>query len=144
MTTDTTNKKDRFTPKGILLAAICFMMLGTLLELYLLSHYEDGLQLIPIICILLSAVLLMVSVFKPSKIIRRLFAFLMISTAFSGVFGIFLHLQVNVEFEQEMTPTLPKWDLFVESLSGAIPALAPGSLIVLALIGYSYLKLTKN
>ncbi|MDX1314396.1 MAG: hypothetical protein R3356_02740, partial [Eudoraea sp.] len=44
----------------------------------------------------------------------------------------------------EMTPSAKGWDLFVESLSGALPALAPGSMIVLALIGYSYLILLKQ
>ena len=50
----------------------------------------------------------------------------------------------NFEFEQEMKPTAKTWDLFVESLSGAFPALAPLTLIILSLIGYTYLKLINH
>ncbi|MEO1715042.1 MAG: hypothetical protein AAFU60_17060, partial [Bacteroidota bacterium] len=65
-------------------------------------------------------------------------------TALSGVYGAYLHLQANYEFEQEMRPSAENWDLLVESLSGALPALAPASMIVLALIGYSYSMLIKQ
>ena len=68
----------------------------------------------------------------------------MLLTALSGVYGTFLHLRANFEFEQEMKPTETGLNLFLESLSGALPALAPGSLIALALIGYSYLILLKQ
>jgi len=43
-----------------------------------------------------------------------------------------------------MKPTATKWELFSESLSGALPTLAPMSMLVLALIGYSYLILIKQ
>tara|TARA_B100000767_G_scaffold269985_1_gene292810 strand:+ start:1707 stop:1856 length:150 start_codon:yes stop_codon:yes gene_type:complete len=43
-----------------------------------------------------------------------------------------------------MKPTANFWELFSESLSGALPTLAPMSMIVLALIGYSYLILIKQ
>ena len=67
----------------------------------------------------------------------------MVITALAGLYGVFLHLQANFQFEQEMTPTHTNWELFTESLSGAIPALAPGSLVAFSIIGYSYSKLTK-
>lgn len=72
------------------------------------------------------------------------FQLLMVATALSGLYGIYLHLRANYEFELEMKPTLGGWELFTESLSGALPALAPASMIVLALIGYSYSILLKQ
>ena len=65
-------------------------------------------------------------------------------TSLSGIYGAFLHLQANYEFEQDMKPTANFWELFSESLSGALPTLAPMSMVVLALIGYSYLILIKQ
>lgn len=135
---------EKFSVKRIIIAALSFMMLGTLLELYLLNHFEDWLQFIPFVCIFASAIMMIVLMLKQSEIIQKLFVFLMIATAMCGMYGIYLHLSVNFQFEQEMTPSHSNWDLFVESLSGAIPTLAPGSLIVLALIGYSYIKLIKQ
>lgn len=114
------------------------------MELYLLEHYEDRLQLIPILCIALLLVLMVILLFRKSAIVQGVFKFVLLLTAGSGVYGIFLHLSANYEFEQEMRPSVKGWDLFVESLSGALPTLAPGSMIVLALIGYSYLTLLKQ
>jgi hypothetical protein len=52
--------------------------------------------------------------------------------------GMGLHQSANAEFEQEMDPSLTGMKLFRESLSGATPALAPGTMIQLGLIGLVY------
>lgn len=117
------------------------MTVGTVLELVLLSHYEDRLQLIPILCIALIMINATILVFRRTSFIKATFKLVLVVTAVSGFYGSFLHLQANYEFELEMRPTANSWNLFLESLSGAFPALAPFSMIVLALIGYSYLIL---
>ncbi|MEL6976266.1 MAG: hypothetical protein AAGL29_12825 [Bacteroidota bacterium] len=127
-----------------ILITFLFISMGTIMELYLLEHYEDRLQLIPILCIALLLVLMVILLIRKSAIVQGVFKFVLLLTAGSGVYGIFLHLRANYEFEQEMRPSVKGWDLFVESLSGALPSLAPGSMIVLALIGYSYLTLLKQ
>jgi hypothetical protein len=53
----------------------------------------------------------------------------------AGLLGMWLHYDSNVEFELEMTPSIGAADLFRESMTGAIPALAPGTMIQLGLIG---------
>ncbi len=133
-----------FPVKKVIIAALLFMLLGTALELYLLDHYEDVLQLIPLLCIGISILVMFLLFFQRTVFLIRLFTFIMGLTALSGFYGAFLHLQANYEFEQEMTPTASGWELFWESLSGALPALAPGSMIVLALLGYSYVLLLKQ
>ena len=133
-----------FPVKKVIIAALLFMLLGTALELYLLDHYEDALQLIPLLCIGISILIMFLLFFQRTAFLIRLFKFVMGLTALSGFYGAFLHLQANYEFEQEMTPTASGWELFWESLSGALPALAPGSMIVLALLGYSYVLLLKQ
>lgn len=130
--------------KRILLAAFVFMTVGTVLELYLLDHYEGVQQLIPVLCIGTSILILIVLFFRKTNLTLKLFKSVLVLTALSGVYGAFLHLLANYEFEQEMKPTARGWDLFVESLSGALPTLAPFSMIVLALIGYSYVILIKQ
>lgn len=130
--------------KKIILVGFLLMMLGTVSELYLLNHYEDTLQFIPILSIGLLLLLVLVLFFYRSKFLQMVFKILLVLTALSGIYGSLLHLQANYEFELEMTPTLSGWDLFLESLSGALPALAPLSMVVLALIGYSYLILINH
>ena len=130
--------------KQVIVLALLFMMMGTLLELYLLEHYEDTFQLIPVLCIAFSLTNLIILLFKKSKKIINLFKLMLVLTSLSGVYGVLLHLQSNFEFEQDMKPTATNWELFSESLSGALPTLAPMSMLVLALIGYSYLILIKQ
>lgn len=125
----------------LLFVGISFLLIGTGLELYLLRHFEDFFQLIPLICIASSLIVLGVMQVRVSRFIQQLFSVLMLMTALAGIYGIVLHIQTNFQFEQEMTPTHSNWDLFVESLTGAIPALAPGSLIAFSILGYSYNKL---
>ncbi|MCX2718026.1 hypothetical protein [Lentiprolixibacter aurantiacus] len=138
------NKTSEFGLKRVIIVALLFMMVGTALELYLLNHYEGTLQLIPIICIGASITTLAILHFHRTTYTIRIYKLVLGLTALSGVYGTFLHLQANFEFEVEMKPTAKTWDLFLESLSGALPSLAPGSMIVLALIGYSYLLLLKQ
>jgi amino acid permease len=130
--------------KQLILVAILFMMIGTAMELYLLDHYEGTLQLIPLLCIGATLLVMLLLFVRKTRRLMGIFQILLGLTALSGVYGVFLHLRANYEFEQEMKPTAEPWDVFVESLAGALPSLAPASMIVLALIGYSYLLLLKR
>ena len=130
--------------KKVLVLALLFMMIGSLLELYLLDHYEDTWQLIPILSVGTTLVTLLILFFKKTTKVVNLFKAVLILTALSGVYGVYLHLQSNFEFEQDMKPTATNLELITESLSGALPTLAPMSLVVLACIGYSYLILIQQ
>jgi len=128
----------RFSVKRIISVTLLFMLVGTAAELYLLEHFEDTQQLIPLLCIGTILLLLLLLLFRSSKRAIQLFRLVMGLTALSGLVGALLHLRANYEFELEMKPTATGWELFTESLSGALPTLAPASMIVLALIGYAY------
>ena len=50
-----------------------------------------------------------------------------------------LHFQVNMEFQLEMDPSLKGLDLYRKAiLAKAPPALAPGAMIQLGLVGLAY------
>lgn len=134
----------RIPLNGVIISAMLFILFGTAMELYLLGHYEDFYQLIPLVCIGSALLVFVILFFKRAIWVMRLFKIIIVLTALSGVYGIGLHLQANYEFEQELRPTASVWNLLAESLSGALPTLAPGSMIVLALIGYSYTILLKQ
>jgi hypothetical protein len=56
----------------------------------------------------------------------------------SGVVGVWLHYQGNVEFELEMYPSMRGVELVQKTLTGATPVLAPGSMTLLGLIGLTH------
>jgi hypothetical protein len=62
----------------------------------------------------------------------------------AGILGIFLHYQGNVEFELEQNPGASRWALFREAVQGATPALAPGVMVQLGLLGLLYAFLTST
>ena len=53
----------------------------------------------------------------------------------SGVLGVGLHYRGNHEFEREMYPTMAGMELVRNTLTGATPVLAPGSMALLGLVG---------
>ena len=52
-----------------------------------------------------------------------------------GLLGIYLHLDNNLEFEQDLRPNVIGWKLWWNALKGAVPATAPGALILLGSTG---------
>jgi hypothetical protein len=56
-----------------------------------------------------------------------------------GALGVVMHYQGNVEFQREVDPTLHGWPLFAKAIRAkAPPALAPGSMAQLGLLGLVY------
>ena len=86
-----------------------------------------------------SVVMSAVVVFKPSSAAVRLFQLVMLLMIISGAVGMYLHLQANMEFQLEMDATLTGWALLKKSIvAKAPPALAPGAMMQLGLIGLAY------
>ena len=56
----------------------------------------------------------------------------------AGLLGVYLHFAGNVEFAIERTPELRGFALVWKALRGATPALAPGALAQLGLLGLIY------
>jgi len=120
------------------MALLIFLFLhgGLILELILIGHLESFWQLIPLISLGLG----LVSLFLYSKSLL-LVKICYLITIMSGVLGVFLHLKSNWEFEQEMYVGIGIADLIIRSFSGALPALAPGTLIPIGLMGFHLIQL---
>lgn len=122
----------------MLLFILVLGLIGTAAELMLLQHYENGWQALPLVLIGLALlVLVWHGVTRGPASVRGLQA-VMVLFLLSGLIGVGLHHNANAEFELEMDPTLRGFRLFRESLSGATPALAPGTMVQLGLIGLMY------
>lgn len=119
--------------------------LGLVLELLLLGHLEPGWQLLPVPLLALATLLLCWQLLGGKPMLFLLSNGLL---GIAGLIGIGLHLTNNREFELELQPNQDQLTLLAESLTGALPVLAPGALIMLGLLGYLYHQLatldTKN
>lgn len=124
--------------RSLLLAIFLLGVLGAGSELVLLGHYEEPWQLVPLGMIGLSLAVLVVRLFRNDARTLRVFQVCMLLFVAAGILGIYLHYQSNVEFELEMNPAAAGWELIRESLTGAMPALAPGTMAYLGLIGLLY------
>ena len=138
MTTDRT-LPDGSSLRPFLLALRAIGAAGLLAELLLLEHYESGWQWTPLV--LLGTMLVAAALVwrRPSSATVRFFQTVMWLCLAAGAVGVFLHYDGNVEFELERE-ALSGWPLFWEAIRGATPALAPGALAQLGLLGlvYSY------
>ncbi len=68
----------------------------------------------------------------------RVFRLLMWLDLGAGVAGTLLHYRGNTEFELEMYPGIHGFALFKEAMTGAFPALAPGSMVLFGLLGLAW------
>lgn len=124
--------------KKILLAAFVISLLGTGAELLLLEHFEGLWQLMPLVLIGLGLLALLWFKSSASTVSTYFFRALMLVFMVSGILGFALHYQGNMAFELEMYPSMSGWTLIWETLRGATPVLAPGTMIATGLVGWAY------
>lgn len=113
-------------------------MAGILVELLLLEHFEDAWQLVPLVLLGFGLAALPWHAMAPSATTARVWRTLMALFILAGLVGFYMHYSGNVEFELEQTPSAARWVLFREAMMGATPALAPGVMIQIGLIGLLY------
>ena len=124
--------------RRILLALVLLGAVGLLVELALLEHFDSVSQWIPLalLAVVLGAVAGVRAQRGPRAI--RFFQAVMALCVLAGAVGILLHYRGNVEFELERDGSLRGLALFWEAIRGATPALAPGALSQLGLLGLAY------
>lgn len=129
------SQKENTVSRRLLHAALIAGMIGTGVELVLLGHYEDFWQLVPVVVLAAGLVVSIWHIAAPSRLSGRVLCVVMLIFILSGLVGLGLHFNGNMEFELEMYPGLEGWPLIWESLRGAVPALAPGTMIFVGLVG---------
>jgi hypothetical protein len=121
-----------------LLATLVTGLLGTGAELLLLGHFESTQQRIPLALLTLGAATAGWHMLAPTRATVRALQVVMTLTVASGAVGVGLDYQGNEEFELEMYPAMRGVELFAKVLTGATPVLAPGSMVLLGLIGLTH------
>jgi len=108
---------------------------GTELELLLLGHFESASQVIPLVLLACGAGCVVWYAASPRRASVRAMQAMMGLFIASGLLGVALHYKGNVEFEREMYPTMRGFELVGKTLTGATPIFAPGSMVLLGLVG---------
>ncbi len=125
--------------RRVLLAILLIGMVGTTIELLLLKHVEEATQLIPLVLLGIAFAVVIWHAARPSAASLMTVQLMMVLFIAAGLIGIYLHYQANVEFQLEMDKSLAGMPLLWKVLAAkAPPALAPGSMSQLGLIGLAY------
>jgi hypothetical protein len=122
--------------RRLLVGVFVLGVVGISLELLLLGHDEDAWQAIPLA--LAGLALPSVVVVAVSRSAAWIYACRTLMGLFilSGVVGAGLHFQVNVEFQRDIDPSMGELALMRKAIRAkSPPALAPGAMIQLGLIG---------
>ena len=128
----------KFTLRQLVLGLVFIGIIGLEIELALLRHAESFSQWIPHIVLLVGFVASILIYVRPTPGTIRVFQAMMWIFVLVGLLGVFFHLKGNVEFAVERDPSLSGVKLIWKVLRGATPALAPGALSQLGLLGLLY------
>lgn len=122
-----------------LILALIFLSAGAMLvDLLLLEHFETAWQWAPLALLVPVLAIVAVVAFRPSRASVRLLQGAMLACIAAGLLGMFLHYRGNLEFELERDASLRGIALFWETIRGATPALAPGAMVQLGLLGLAF------
>ena len=124
--------------RTLLLAALAIGVIGTTGELILLRHIDKPAQWIPLVCLAASVPVLIWHAASPGLASVRTVQALMMAFIALGVVGVGLHYDGNVEFERELSPGERGWTFVRKTVAGATPVLAPGSMVLLGLVGLAH------
>jgi hypothetical protein len=130
--------------RRVLVFILVVAMVGILVELLLIEHFEDAWQLVPLVLLGLGLGALAWHALAPSAGSARIWRAVMGLFVVAGFIGFYMHYSGNVEFELEQNPNASRWVLFREAMMGATPALAPGAMIQIGLIGLLYAFVTRK
>ena len=124
--------------RSLLLALVLFGAAGLVLELLLLGHYESPWQWAPLVVLTLTFATGLAAWRRPGPRALGAFRALMMVCLAAGLVGVILHYKGNLEFALERDPELSGLALIWKCLRGATPALAPGAMAQLGLLGLVY------
>ena len=127
-----------FSLRQMILALVFIGTIGLILELVLQKHFDSATQWIPIVALGVGLATTGAVARNPKHHTMRAFVITMIVFVAAGVLGLVLHFKGNVEWALERNPELGGMTLIWKALTGATPALAPGALAQLGLLGLAW------
>jgi hypothetical protein len=123
--------------RRFLLALSLVLLAGAAVELWLVEHTEDTLQLIPFALCGLGAAVLIAAMVRPARAMLWALRAVMLLVAAGSLLGVYLHVESNFELERELYPDRSAGRMLLGALGGANPLLAPGVLIMAAVLAFA-------
>jgi hypothetical protein len=125
--------------RWMLLCVLSVGLVGLGTELLLLKHVESPTQLIAPGLIAIALVIIVWHVLERGPASVLALDSVMVLFVAAGALGMYYHYAANVEFQREVDPSLAGTALFWKAMAAkAPPALAPGAMAQLGLIGLAY------
>ncbi|HLF77567.1 MAG TPA: hypothetical protein VJB57_08745 [Dehalococcoidia bacterium] len=120
--------------RSLLLALALLSFAGIALELWFEDHDQEFLQLVPFGICALGVASIAAVLIKPASVTIWLMRALMVAAVGVSVLGLWEHLESNYGFERDIRPTASTTTVLWHALHGSAPALAPGSLALIAVM----------
>ncbi len=117
----------------LIISAGTFLM--TVIELIFVGHWNETIQFLPFALCALGLGALAVAWFRPNRTSVIALRWSMIVIGVCSFIGFYEHMANNFSFWQEIQPNATNWELIVATFNGGIPVLAPGILLLGAVIG---------
>jgi hypothetical protein len=130
----------------VILGVLLLGMTGLLAELFLLGHYEDLSQWIPVAVLLAGLAAIGLERLHRSTWTLGILRLTMIALIISGLLGVYFHFRGSREFQLEMDPTMGSTSLLWHVMRATSPpTLSPGTLVQMGILGlgYAYLRRTR-
>lgn len=124
--------------RTLLLLTLAIGIIGAGAELLLLGHFESTAQWAPLALFAVALAAMAWHVAAPGTASILALQVTMVLFIVSGGIGVGFHYDGNVEFELEMYPSMGGFELIGKTLTGATPVLAPGTMVVLGLVGLAH------
>jgi len=121
------------------LAVLVLGLVGTVTELVLLEHYEQPLQLVPLVLIVAAVAAIAWQWRRNDAASLRALAITMVLFVLAGGAGMVAHFHGSAEFQLELNPSMGMWELMEKIMRAkAPPLLAPGMMLQMGLLGLAY------
>lgn len=122
-----------------LLAVLVLGLVGSGIELFLIEHYEDPLQLVPLASIAMALAVVIWHALKGGALSIRALQVTMVLFLMAGTTGMWFHYRGGAEFQREIDPAQSRWLVFQKVMRAkAPPVLASGVMVQLGLLGLVY------
>ncbi|HKO45517.1 MAG TPA: hypothetical protein VJU84_19735 [Pyrinomonadaceae bacterium] len=120
--------------RRFLLLLTISLFAGALVELWLVGHTEDVIQLVPFVLSVVGIVVSLLVFLRPSSGTIQVMRVWMAVVFLGTLLGVYFHIEGNVLFQREVDPSTTTSQLVWEGLGGGNPLLAPGILAIAALL----------
>lgn len=127
------------TIRRALFAILVFGLSATGIDLVLIQHYEDTLQIVPLVLVAVALVVALWHGMARNATSVRALQGTMALFLLAGAVGAGLHYRGGAQFQLEIDPSQTRWQVFKKVMRAkAPPVLASGLMVQLGLVGLVY------